>query len=80
MDMLTKSLHTITAATNVARFVRDTLRDKSVTGDGLKLAGYTLDVLGYHYSPEALRAAKTADPTVARIVANCTKIAAGEPV
>lgn len=58
--MLTKSLHTITAATNVARFILETRR----FGDAAALAGRALEILGY--PTNAL-----SDPTVARIVKNC---------
>jgi hypothetical protein len=67
--MLTKSLHTITAATNVARLILQTA-DRSVTGD-LALARAALTALGY---PDVTVDRSDADPTVAKIVAACAKL------
>jgi len=67
--MLTKSLHTVTAATNVARLLLQTA-DKAVTGD-LALARAALAVLGY--SDVAVERG-SADDTVARIVKACAKL------
>lgn len=62
--MLTKSLHTITAATNVAQYIRGTHNDAKV------LASAALQVLGYTVNASAA----SHDPTVARIVENCAKL------
>jgi|GEM_PF-3397297 len=67
--MLTKSLHTVTAATNVARLLLQTA-DKAVTGD-LALARAALAVLGYS---DVAVDRDGADDTVARIVKACAKL------
>jgi hypothetical protein len=66
MKTLTKSLHTVTAATNVARIVTV---HSSVALDARRLARAALDVLGYNLDdfPEE-------DPTVAKIVRECARI------
>jgi hypothetical protein len=67
--MLTKSLHTVTAATNVARLLLQTA-DKSLTGD-LGLARAALTVLGYS---DVDVSRDTTDETVQRIVKACAKL------
>ena len=47
--MLTKSLHTITAAINVARFILTTPQ-KTLIKDSRSLAVKALDILGYTYA------------------------------
>lgn len=76
--MLTKSLHTITATTCVAKHLHSEMR-RGTTYSGLLLARAALAVLGYEYAVAALSAAAKTDPTVGRIVANCERIVAGEP-
>lgn len=67
--MLTKSLHTITAATNVARYLLTTAH--CVRSDGhVVLASQALAILGYDLPPAAI------DSTADRIVANCVKMIA----
>ena len=80
--MLTKSLHTVTAATNVARLLCDaavTEGELTVTRDDYRdaaaLAAAALRVLGYTVDCSAH--GQTADVTVQRIVAACGKILAG---
>lgn len=76
--MLTKSLHTITAATNVARFIlasADSREFHTATGAWL-LAARALAVLG-HDVPVA--SAEFSDATVAKIRENCSKLL-GAPV
>jgi hypothetical protein len=72
--MLTKSLHTVTAATNVALHVLDS-NPKAYTYDSAgarALASFALDVLGHDIDTSTDR-----DPTVARIIANCEELLAG---
>lgn len=74
--MLTKSLHTVTAATNVARLL---LIEKSryYTGhrDGAcKLAADALHVLGYDALVTVPYEFPGADPTVSRIILACLKL------
>jgi hypothetical protein len=66
--MLTKSLHTITAATNVARYLRDDRR--TIYRDAFVLAAFACDILGYNIR------GSINDTTVQRIVANCAKLLA----
>lgn len=67
-EMLTKSLHTITAATKVARHLVTMYRGEYDAAS--VLAEAALGVLGYTLIEHA------DCPTVARIVANCEKILA----
>lgn len=70
--MLTKSLHTITAATNVARYLlrQDTVKHYlSSDAPAAELAIAALTVLG-HGAP------LTADDTFSRIVKNCAALLA----
>jgi hypothetical protein len=71
--MLTKSLHTVTAALNVARELVLVSQDaKRHFVDAAGLASATLEVLGY---PDVVTfAALDSDPTVAKIVAGCAKL------
>jgi hypothetical protein len=73
--MLTKSLHTITAVANVAKFYAQT---HSTQGDAVFLASKALSILGYQYTVTALRAAAQSDETLARCVAACARVLAGE--
>lgn len=68
--MLTKSLHTVTAATNVARLLSQAGAPYT---DGATLARAALDVLGY---PDVSTSTEgcAADVTVARIVKACEAI------
>lgn len=70
--MLTKSLHTVTAATNVARLLADDSR--TIYRDGAVLAASALRVLGYNL-PDYLGGSD--DVTVTRIIAACNKILLG---
>ena len=67
--MLTKSLHTITAVTAMARYIATYHDSVQFTAD--TLAADALAALGY---PDAYA---LSDPTVQRIVANCAKLLAG---
>jgi hypothetical protein len=68
--VLTKSLHTITAATNVAAYLVS--KDEWTGRSARQLADTALAILG-----QAENAHSAGDPTVARIVANCAKLLAG---
>jgi len=68
--MLTESLHTITAATNVARYILTYHGPEQYTS-ARHLADCALVVLG-----QGENAHKAGDPTVQRIVANCAKLLA----
>jgi hypothetical protein len=73
--VLTKSLHTITAATNVAAYLygRQTARQTGPQFTSARqLADYALAVLGQADNAHTLN-----DATVARIVANCAKLLGG---
>jgi len=82
--MLTKSLHTVTAATNVARQLLTQRPEYYSHGAGAEnLAADTLCWLGhgdtaeefYCVASDSLRAERiAADPTVTRIVAACAKL------
>ena len=70
--MLTKSLHTITAATNVARFLLTErgargAQYRTPTGE-YQLAHDALQILGYAV---AVATVEASDPTVARIRVAC---------
>lgn len=71
--MLTKSLHTITAATNVARHLLACYTQPVVAS---KLAADSLSVLGYPTSAETVRDACGKDPTITRIFEACEKLIA----
>ena len=80
--MLTKSLHTITAVTNVAEYIltRSAVEQNTTAHD---LAVKALAVLGHDPRDTVTRLGATAtsdnyatDPTVVRIVANCAKLLA----
>ena len=66
---LTKSLHTITAVANVARYIR-VASGKRIT-DADALTAHALEVLGYDVADFA-----KSDPTVARCVAAVAKMLA----
>ena len=70
--MLTKSLHTVTAAANVAAYLLAT-RSYPRNGNGRALASDALSVLGYPglvpFAGEDI-----ADPTVTRVVAACARL------
>lgn len=69
--MLTKSLHTVTAALNVARLLlvqRDYISGSHVSADSLAME--CLQVLGYRVTPAEL----TSDATVAKVLAGCRKL------
>lgn len=72
--MLTKSLHTVTAATNVARllFSRDT--SYATRRSPTRLAIDALSALGYGFALEDMDAALGVDPTVTRIHKACESI------
>jgi len=74
--MLTKSLHTVTAATNVARECLKVAADAGRRFESAdKLAQAALAILGYDYSDVyGLLEARQYDPTVQRIVAACAKL------
>ena len=63
---LTKSLHTITAVTNAARFLLNARHDAGKTSDTVKLLQAALDLLGYPYSERQLRADLKSDDTLQR--------------
>jgi hypothetical protein len=68
--MLTKSLHTVTAAANVARELNDVVKATGRSyGDAEQLANAALTVLGYPGIVEG-----STDPTVLRVVAACAKV------
>jgi len=73
--VLTKSLHTITAATNVARFL---LTERGPRGSQYRtptgeyqLAHDALQILGYAV---AIATVESSDVTVSRIRANCRQL------
>lgn len=66
---LTKALHTVTSATNVAK--REWSRNPGVQPE--TLAKIALSVLGYDIDTTI-----KGDPTVDRIVENCRKLMKGE--
>lgn len=68
---LTASLHTVTSAANVARYVLAQEGRRVPIVDPAALAGAALRVLGY---PGPFRGA---DPTYARIVAQCEALIGG---
>lgn len=74
MNTLTKSLHTVTAAVNVANYI---LKVRATNGptNGTTLAGMALSVLGYEYTRAQLD--HTKDPTVHKVIEACTKIING---
>ena len=75
--MLTKSLHTITAATNVAAYALANGHVPAKSFTASELAGYALLVLGYRDEAHAVANERAKnDPTVQRIVANCAKLLA----
>jgi len=67
---LTKSLHTVTAVKNVARYILAT--HKGPRPIAVMLAGAALDVLGY---PDAIKHRAT-DDTVHRCVCACADVLA----
>jgi hypothetical protein len=73
---ITKSLHTVTAVTNVARYLNF---NEPVTG--LRLAQLALSILGYDYGTEhsaaELERAAKSDVTLARIIRECNSIVGG---
>ena len=69
---MTKSLHTVTAALNVASHIDATDRrhyGASQFLDATLLAAFALKVLGYYLSDYSAD-----DPTIVKIVAGCAKI------
>lgn len=68
--MLTKSLHTITAAVNVARFLLEQPRE----WHGNELPRFALSVLGYDYTEAEFNQAAQTDATLQKIVAGCAKV------
>lgn len=73
--MLTKSLHTITAATNVARYIlRRDARGYYTHADSL--AADALAVLGHALPGNVIGSREAADPTIAAIQKNCAKVLA----
>jgi hypothetical protein len=72
MKTLTKSLHTVTAVKNVARYILAT--HKGPRPIAVQLANAALDVLGY---PDAIKHRHT-DETVQRCISACADVLAGE--
>ena len=73
--MLTKSLHTVTAATNVAReCIKVARRDGRVFCGAYALADAALTILGY---PDC-HAHTSTDPTVLKVVSACIGLLSAE--
>lgn len=66
---LTKSLHTITAVANVARYIATAAPRKMTAADAAALTAHALEVLGYDMADFA-----KSDVTVARCVAAVAKV------
>lgn len=67
---ITKSLHTVTSATNVARH----LARNADYRNGIDLARASLAVLGYEYTTADMARANGQDPTIGKIVNACTEL------
>lgn len=71
---LTKSLHTVTSVTQVARFLLS--HPTTASNDGNDLARRSLNILGYPYTNADWRSAVKNDDTVTRCVRACEKLLA----
>lgn len=73
--MLTKSLHTVTAATNVAAHLLSRDVSYATLRSPARLAADALRILGYDYDPSAMLAEVCGvDPTVTKVHKACEKL------